>query len=171
MEEKRLVEYQKAQDSAEHYNSMIWTLMALGIASSLTILHIFWTNRPEIIYSLIMLFTGAFILFYFSYLIEGAHEKKRLKYSICKKIEKENGFLGQNLETDNLLISRNKYGISIFRIMKITLFGLYFLTIITGLGSAVIEGKASSPITWGVIIVLSAIIFSLVMEGIYWKVN
>jgi len=170
-EEKRMIEYQKAQDSAEYYNSMIWTLMSIGIAVSLIILHIFWTNRPEILYSLAMLFIGAFVLFYFSYLIEGAHEKKKYKYGICKKIEREYRFLGQNFGVDNLPISKNKYGIKMFRWMKITLFLLYLFSIIFGLGSAVIEGKVSSILTWSTIFVLFAIIGSLLMEVYYWKVN
>ena len=171
IEEKRMIEYQKAQDSAEHYNTMMWTLMALGIVGSLTILHIFWTNRPEITYSLMMLFVGVFVLFYFSYLIEGAHEKKKWKYKICKDIERDYGFLGQNLHIDNLPVSRSKFCIKIFRAMKFTLFLLYLFSIFFGLGSAVIEGKVSPFLTWGTRSVVLAIVGSLIMEVYYWIVN
>ena len=171
LSDKTLVEYQKAQDSAEHYNNMIWTLMSLGVAASLLILNKFWTDRPEILYSLVLLFMGSFILFYFSYLIENAHEKKEWKYGICKRIEKDYSFIGQNFGVETLPISKLKMGMKIFRIMKFILFFLYLLTIIFALGLAYKENKITTGVIVGTIMVIFAIIGSFVVETYYCLVK
>jgi hypothetical protein len=164
-----LSEYEKAQDSAEHHNNMIWTLTALGIVGSLIILHIFWTNRPNILYSILMLFMGALILFYFSYLVEGAHSKKIIKYKVCQEIERDYGFIGQNLRVEDKRIFTG--GIKIFRTIIMLIFFLYAISTIFALGVADIGGEVNSVLIWTVILDLLAITLSLIMEIIYWIIN
>lgn len=170
IENRRMIEYQKAQDSAEHYNNMIWTLMSLGVVGSLIILHLFWTTEFEILYSLIMLFIGSFVLFYFSYLIETADEKKKWKYLICQKIEQEYNFIGQNSGIDKLTISKNRKGMNIFRIIKFLLFTMYGLSIIVGFVNAIDNGKNSTLLLVSFILILFEIIGAFGLE-IYYGVK
>ena len=74
---------------------------------------------------------GAFSLFYFSFLIESANEKKFHKYSVCKTIEKEYGFKGQNLGVENLYLSGDNSNINGMEIMRRARFILYFLYFFT----------------------------------------
>ena len=128
IEQKVLVEYQKAQDSAEHYNTMIWTLVSLGFALSLWIINNFYTNKSiEPDYLLLTLFFGTFVLAYFSKLVEKANKNKNLKYDICKDIEEKYGFVGkQHINTSG------SSGIGIFRFITLFIFAGYFATIFLG---------------------------------------
>ncbi len=158
--EKIGIEYQKAQDSAEHHNTMIWTLMSLGIALSLWILHISWTRKDlDPLYSLIILFFGAYILFYFSYLIEKANKIKKLKYDICKDIEDEFDFFAKQHKKSNSKGS----GIKLFTTIKIVIFLFYAFTLVFGPYLSVITVFA----LYHLILLVSTsliIIFSLIME-------
>lgn len=128
-EDIKLIEYQKAQDSAEHFDTMIWTLISIGIVASIIIFHIFWTDRPEnIVYALIMLISGAFIIYYFSFLIEKANQIKIMKYDRCKDIEKDLG-LKQHIEVNDLSLSRKLPGIKIFRLARLIIYFAYVLSI------------------------------------------
>jgi len=130
------LEYGKAQDSAEHYNTMLWTLVWVGIGFSLILLRFTFSDLSgksffilsEHSLQSLMVFIGLFVIIYFSYLIEGANEKKNFKYGICKIIEKGNKyFYGQNLKTEILPISKIRYGIVFFRALSIALVVFYFV--------------------------------------------
>ena len=123
-EEIMLVEYQKAQDSAEHYNTMTWTLISILFAFSLLILRtiLLDINSSGWQFSLLgkwtvingILLIGTLSWIYFVYLIEGANQKKKLKYLICQEIEKKNKeFLGQILGTKYLPFTQNELGLKI----------------------------------------------------------
>ena len=134
-EDVLLIEYQKAQDSAEHYDTMTWTLMSVGIGFSLLMLKVVILDLKESMNLLIdiltlqgiILFLGTASLTYFGLLIRGANQKKLLKYEICKKIELENkGFIGQNLGTEFLLLTKERWGMGFFYLVKTVLL-LFFL--------------------------------------------
>ena len=94
-ESKIEVEYEKAQDSAEHYDTMVWTLISVGMGFSILILKTALLDiNKENLYLIepfpflsLLFFLGAATLIYFGHLIEGANEKRNFKYNICKKIE------------------------------------------------------------------------------------
>jgi len=130
------LEYERAQESAQHYNTMIWTLVSIGIAFSILILKTVlyeelkteWI-RYNFLIGLITLFLGFYSLFYFGLLIEKANEKMRFKYDICKAIEEKHKkdlvFL-QHLKTDLLPLHKiNPKGIVVQRIMRFLLFIIY----------------------------------------------
>ncbi len=146
-EDRRMIEYRTARDSANHYNTLIWTLVSLGIASSLIILYKFWANRPESNLGSMMLFIGAFILYYFSFIIESTNARKVLNYKICEKIEKEYDFIIKN-KLKKLPLEKFNYfegpGINVLRIMKIVLFFIYILSIVTNLAFSYVEGNLST---------------------------
>ena len=165
--EVSLLEYQKAQDSAEHYNTMIWTLISIGIGFSLLILKVVWFEDNDSLLELISLFFGFFSLFYFSFLIESANEKKLLKYHVCKEIETQYGFIGQNFLTDKLPLSKLKLkGIDIIRIIKFLLFFFYFGSVlVTGIVAISESGSYLSLIS--LVCVLFASIGAIAMEVYY----
>lgn len=165
--EIRLVEYQKAQDSAEHHNTIMWTLINVGIGFSLTILYLVWTQSLNILTKLVFLFTGTFVLFYFSFIIEKTNETKNLKYNICKRIEKDYNFIGQNRLTENLKVSKMFKGMLIFRSMKILLWIFYSILIIS---YSIIGFKDFNFIFLiGFIMNILAILGSIIAEIIYRK--
>ncbi|MBS3070760.1 hypothetical protein J4407_00455 [Candidatus Pacearchaeota archaeon] len=104
-EEIMLVEYQKAQDSAEHHNNIMWTLIYIGIGLSLFILYKFYTENYPLEEE--MLIFGMVILSYFSFIIYQSNLNKFLKYGICKEIEKKHKkyFLGQHTKTGSRVLS------------------------------------------------------------------
>jgi hypothetical protein len=162
--EVRLIEYQKAQDSAEHHNNIMWTLINVGIGFSLTILYLAYTNL-EILIKLILLFIGSFALFYFSFIIESSNEMKNKKYDICKQIEKEHNFIGQNNSIENLKISKMIDGMKIFRLMKATLWILYVASIANLI---IISYKTFNSMVWvGIILNSLAVLGSIIMEITY----
>ncbi len=79
-------EYEKAQDSAEHYNTIMWTLTPVLMGLSIYILYLVFSEDYNPNLKIGLLFIGAISLFYFSFVIETAHEKKKLKYGICKEL-------------------------------------------------------------------------------------
>lgn len=163
-----LIEYQKAQDSAEHYNTMTWTLVSMGIGFSLTILYmvVVLDNIKNPLLNLIALFTGAFVLFYFSFLIESAYEKKVFKYKICQKIERKLGFIGQNCKVEKLPISGLDFkGVYIFRGIKLLLFIFYILAII------IYVRIESNLLLFAFVCIIVAIIGSTFMEVYYCTRN
>jgi len=163
--EIRLIEYQKAQDSAEHHNNLMWTLIATGIGFSITILYLVWTQSLDIFTKLIFLFIGSFVLFYFSFIIEVSNENKRMKYNICKEIEKEYKFIGQHLQTKKLPISNVLDGMKIFRSMKGLLWFFYVLLII----NFSIVGFENFNLIFliGFVLSLLAVLLSIIVEIIY----
>jgi hypothetical protein len=162
--EVRLVEYQKAQDSAEHHNNLVWTLTNLGIGLSLIILYVSWTDKS--IDSYIkegLLFIGCLIFMYFSSIIENSNKKKNEKYKLCQDIEKEYPFIGQHSLTVNLF---NKGNLFLFRWIKIIILVIYLIsvTFIPFLFNSQIF--LGIPLI-GVVLVSSTIIYEILL----WKVN
>jgi hypothetical protein len=86
-----LTEYEKAQDSAEHHNTIMWNLIYIGIGLSLFILYKVHTENYPIEGE--MLAFGAVILAYFSYIIFRSNKNKYIKYKVCKEIEEKNKIL------------------------------------------------------------------------------
>lgn len=117
--QKRFIEYEKAQDSAEHYNTMCWTLTSLLLAFSISIVSILFNSlnnpNPTIYFKIILFGGGLFSLIYFNFLIEKANAIKEIKYHLCKKIESRHLFLGQNLLTEELDSFFKKRGIYFIR--------------------------------------------------------
>ena len=50
LSEKVSLEYQKAQDSAEHYNTMIWALTPVLLGFSIYILYLIYSNEDHSVY-------------------------------------------------------------------------------------------------------------------------
>ena len=165
LREIRLTEYQKAQDSAEHHNTIMWTLINVGIGFSLTILYLVWTTQNlDALTKLISLFIGALTLFYFSFIIETSNERIKIKYNLCKQIEKEYKFIGQHSLIKDFLGIKNG-GIMILRLMKLILFFMYLLSIIVLLTKV----EFNLFILIGVIFSIPAVIISMIIEIIYIK--
>lgn len=169
--QERLVEYEKAQDSAEHYNTMVWTLVSIGIGFSLTILYKVWTVTLNDFRGTFMLYIGFFSLFYFGFLIESANEKRTMKYKICQEIEKRknsNFLFCPNVKVDSLSFSGkdSKKGINMFRVVKYLFYSLYLLTII-------VQGYILACIIFGLFFLLFLVIdfyYLLVKENDYDKI-
>ncbi|MEK6947713.1 MAG: hypothetical protein AABX19_00565 [Nanoarchaeota archaeon] len=93
-----ILEYETAQNSAEHYNTMVWTLISVGLGLSIIILNKIVLEKTEtiifdeIIAKLLLSIIGILIVIYFTMLIERANKKKCLKYKICKDIEEDYKF-------------------------------------------------------------------------------
>jgi len=124
--DKILLEYQKSQDSAEHFNNMIWHLTSLLVGFSIIALYIYFKDFPnkdiittkETLRHLILI-AGTISTFYVSYLIESSNSKKILKYEICKTIEKRYDFIGQNLLTEGIPKSNNTWLVKTIKNLKI----------------------------------------------------
>lgn len=125
--DKILIEYEKAQDSAEHHNNNMWTLIHIGLGLSVIILYAFWTIDTRVDYVKIdlpkymMLFFGSIILGYFGKIIEDAHKNKKIKYNICQEIENKYHFIGQHSKTKN----QKNFNINVLRIIIIFIFIFY----------------------------------------------
>lgn len=72
-----------AQQSAEHYNILIWTVFSVGVALSLWILYNAWIHKVNTgpMWFFIPLF-GLFVLFYCTLSIESFGQKKALMYKL-----------------------------------------------------------------------------------------
>jgi len=93
-----LIEYQKAQDSAEHYNNAIWLVFSIGIAFSLWIIYtIIAKSEVTYYFKILMFFLGLFILIYSFSLVISNSQKKNRKYQLCEFIEEKNNFIGKGL--------------------------------------------------------------------------
>jgi len=90
MEQREIFTCESAQQSAEHYNIMIWTIFAVGVALSLWILHQVWDNKLHFggMHFIMSLF-GIFVLFYCTLAIESFGQKKTLMYKIHNQHIKE----------------------------------------------------------------------------------
>ncbi len=139
MDEITKLEYEKAQDSAEHYNTMTWTLISIIFVFSLLVLRtiLLDINSSGWQFSLIgkytiingILLVGTLSWIYFGYLIEGANQKKKWKYIVCQEIEKKNKkFLGQHLGTRFLPFTEKEWGIRFFILIK-NIFIISFLVL------------------------------------------
>lgn len=169
--DKVSLEYQKAQDSAEHYNTMIWTLISVGIALSLVILYKVLSEDLGHLLELTLVFIGTFTLFYFSYLIETANERKNFKYGICKKIEESYGFMGQNKGVESLPISSNEKGMYMLRWIKLMLFCIYFMQMVATGIIVIFKEPGFAPLTTlSLAIFLPLTIIAMFIEiNYYWN--
>jgi hypothetical protein len=173
------LEYEKAQDSAEHYNTMTWTLIAAGIGLSLLLLkftlfdlagkEFFQVNH----YSLqnLMIFIGVFVIIYFRYLVEAADEKKRFKYGICKIIEERYDFYGQNLKVSDLLISKMGSGPSLFRLSSVVvvlLFAAASLFLMANFSDEIINDSSKRSLI-NITIVYGSFIAQIVLVKYFFK--
>ena len=124
--------YEKAQDSAEHHNTMIWVLMPIALSFWLYMLKILFLERtlegPYWVPFVILSFAVSSMVI-FSSLIESANEKKMLKYELCKAIERAYNLIRQHEITEKLDYSI-KSGIYVFRVTEFVLFMSYFLTFV-----------------------------------------
>lgn len=175
-EEKILIEYQKAQDSAEHYNTIVWTLMSVGIGLSLIILYKVHSQEQNPLLEMIMLFVGMFVLFYFSYLIESATERKMWKYYVCQRIEWENGFIGQNRKIIYLPISKTKlfggsFSMNLFRIIKILMYFFYLVSAILGIAELWKLGAITPLLIFSFILIAGAFVLFVVTEVWYFTIK
>jgi hypothetical protein len=169
--------YQKAQDLAEHYNTIMWTLIYIGIGLSSWILYLVWIKRPEISVGLklVMLLFGSLILSYFSLIIEKSSKRKNKCFEICQKIEKEgkNNFTHKlHHSMGDLFPSRYKSGgMVLLRVIKLLLFFLYLVTILwLGFSSL---GTIRDPFPYFVLLVFCASVtfVAMIVELFYWIVK
>jgi len=175
-----LIEYQKAQDSAEHYNNMVWVLIPVGFGLSLILLNFTLFGLPEGIFfgfnkpslQSLMILINMFILTYFTYLVEGAILTIRLKYKICKRIERENKFLfyKQHLKTKKLMPYNLGLGDVFFKLSAIFLFlFLIGLSIILALGDFPVDSFNSSVLIISFILQGGLTLFFFIMQILYIK--
>ena len=163
--DKILTEYEKAQDSAEHHNNSMWNLIYIGLGLSLAIIYIFWTTDTRIdsvkidTIKYIMLIFGSIILAYFSKIIEYSNENKKMKYRLCKKIEKENNFIGQHLDT------KNHKNINL-NFLRIIIF-IIFLTYLISIGFSFIILNNLQKLTSLLIVEGSIALFSVILSIAY----
>lgn len=140
-----LREYEKAQDSAEHYNTMIWILIPIMFGFCLYMIKFsLFEKGILLLFRAIAIIFGAAGLFFFSYLIESANEKKQLSYETCKRIESisEINLVKRHQATEKLGISsktfyfskknRKQYnpGMFLFRLSKKILYFTYLILLI-----------------------------------------
>ncbi len=169
--EKVLIEYQKAQDSAEHYNTMIWILTPVLLGFSISILYLIFSNNYNPIFNIFLLIFGSFSLFYFSLLIESANEKKLHKYRICKKIEKDYKFYGNNRGIERLYLAKNIIfnGMTLLRIAKIVLLFVYIFSLLFFIFGWSLPESSNAALVPGIFTIV-AIILALILEALY-KLN
>lgn len=176
--DKVLVEYQMAQNSAEHHNNLMWTLIVSGIGFSLFIIYkTHLENNSNFLLNVLLLFIGAFTLFYFSHIVESSNEKKCFKYSVCKLIEEKYNFIGQNLKVSSLPISKTKifnfsnFGMGTFRLMKILMFVFYLLEGFLITIKAIVAGENIFLFSVIFTLILLLCVASIIVEIYYSKVN
>jgi len=88
MNNKITLRYEKLQDSAEHYNLLIWTVFSVGVALSLWVLLRIWPDKTNIgAMQFFMSILGFLVLFYCILAIESFGQKKILMYKILNKEE------------------------------------------------------------------------------------
>ena len=92
LDERKLVEYQTAQDSAQHHDNLVWTTSGLIWGSSLVLLGFVLdnlSNQPNKLFILGLSLLS--ILMYIALLIFSCQfaDIKRQKYNRCKEIEEE----------------------------------------------------------------------------------
>ena len=79
----KMLKCEKIHDSAEHYDTMIWTIFSVGIAFSLYILYIVWPFKTSIgAMQFFISVLGFLVLFYSILLIESFGQKKILMYRL-----------------------------------------------------------------------------------------
>ena len=85
----KLIEYKKAQDSAEHHDYLSWVVSSIILMASLTlfgfIITIFKTSNLYLLS--VGCFLGIFLIIINGCLFFGAQNIKESKYKICKGIE------------------------------------------------------------------------------------
>lgn len=167
--EETMIEYEKAQDSAEHYNTMTWTLTSIILVFSLIILKtiLLDINSSGWQFSFIgkwtiisgMLLIGSVSWIYFGVLIEGANQKKKLKYFICQDLERKNkNFLGQNLGTKYLPFTKYEMGLKAFIFIKV-----FFMTIFLFLSFLVcIKAYYSNELIYTIILFITNLIIFII---------
>lgn len=83
MNKEIILKYEKAYNSAENYNTLIWTVFSVGIALSLYILNGAWANKLNMrTIDFVRLVLGFLVLFYCILTIESFGQKKSLMYKI-----------------------------------------------------------------------------------------
>jgi hypothetical protein len=87
-----LAEYQKAQDSAEHHDKLLWSVVGL-ILSGMTGLVAFAVTRPEaqlsFLVRLLLPFLGVAFAILLMLFVRSFAAIRNFKYERCKGIEKE----------------------------------------------------------------------------------
>ena len=86
MKKELMLKFEKAHNSAENYNSIIWTIFGIGIALSLWILFRVWPSKMNLgAMQFFMSIFGFLVLFYCILSIESFGQKKTLLYKIFNK--------------------------------------------------------------------------------------
>jgi len=119
------IEYEKAYDSANHYENYIWITFSTIVLLSLWILYAVCVNNEININVKITMAVFGFLLCIYSILVVvNLNQKRRIKYAIIDIIEKEKKAKGEKIfEKINYLKIRN-FGVLL--ILFIILF-LYFI--------------------------------------------
>ena len=86
MNEELTLKYGKVHESAQNYNTLIWTVFSIGVDLSLWILFKVWPSKTDFgpMY-FIMSILGFMVLFYCILTIESFGQKKSLMYKIFNK--------------------------------------------------------------------------------------
>ena len=126
------VEYQQAQKSAEHHNKIMWTLIHIGIGSSLIIFYTMLVAKIAVEAKIAILFFGALILFYFNKIIEKSNKTKNYMWDVCQKIEDETPNLRYKIHqgTKKLHSKEKLESLAILRLGNSLLFFVYLISII-----------------------------------------
>jgi hypothetical protein len=86
-----LVEYQKAQDSAQHHASMSWTATSIIWAASLVLIGFVYNNLTDSKLALLLTFIcvlGTLLIIIVNLMVISLEKTMKSKYRRCKEIEK-----------------------------------------------------------------------------------
>ena len=122
-----IVEYQKAQESAEHYDKLIWTVTSIFITVIAVILGYSFNKELSII-KLSFNIIGALgiILFLFT-IIKHMHHIKNVKYKRCKEIEDMLAMKQHNMIQKKATMITGFLAIKLLLIFVIGLIGIYYI--------------------------------------------
>ncbi len=93
-----LVKYQKAQDSAQFHDQLVWASTAITWALSGVMLNFAFTNVRKPVLSTFVAVVGIVVLYFQWAVQDGLRSVKNQKYARCKKIEAQLGTMRQHTD-------------------------------------------------------------------------
>jgi hypothetical protein len=85
------LEYEKAQDSAEHHNNLAWAAIGIFLPAIAALFAFATTNHATMKPYWLVPAAGICLTFLFVYIFEGLANVMRQKYERCKQIEAQMG--------------------------------------------------------------------------------
>ena len=86
------VEYQAAQDSAQHHDSLVWTVTSIMWGAGLVLLGLVHSERLEQLAMVSLSIFGMALSIIVPILVRGLRRIKRHRYERCQELEREHGF-------------------------------------------------------------------------------